>query len=167
MSVALFFLRAFVRAKGRTNQAMDELSEVSTYRAAAATLICAGSVPLAFLSPYVSIGCFVAAPALFLFPKSRPVRGQAPSPGASAVIESAWTGPASSSASDLVDHPLALDAGLVGEGGRDQGHGEVALPALARAGVAGVLVEVVADVDPLGREGLRSACPGCDRPRRP
>jgi hypothetical protein len=50
----------------------------------------------------------------------------------------------------LVDHPLALDPRLVGEGRRDQGHREVALAALARAGVAGVLFGVVADVDPLG-----------------
>ena len=75
MSISLFALRAFVRTKSRTNRAMDALAEVSTYRAAAATLICAGSVPIAYLNPYVSIACFVAAPALFLLPESRPVRG--------------------------------------------------------------------------------------------
>jgi hypothetical protein len=53
---------------------MSALAEISTYRSAAATLICAGSVPMAFLSPYISIACFVAAPALFLVPESRPVR---------------------------------------------------------------------------------------------
>ncbi len=71
MSVSLLVLRAFVRARSRTNPDMSALAEVSTYRSAAATLICAGSVPLAYLSPYVSIACFVAAPALFLLPESR------------------------------------------------------------------------------------------------
>ena len=74
MSISLFALRAYVRAKSRTNRAMIALSEISTYRTAAAALICAGSVPIAYLSPYVSIACFVAAPALFLLPESRPVR---------------------------------------------------------------------------------------------
>ncbi len=75
MAISLLTLRAFVRSRSRTNPAMSALAEVSTYRSAAATLICAGSVPMAFVSPYVSIACFVAAPALFLIPESRSVRG--------------------------------------------------------------------------------------------
>jgi uncharacterized membrane protein len=74
MSVSLLSLRAFVRARSRGNASMSALAEISTYRSAAATLICVGSVLMAFLSPYISIACFVVAPALFLFPESRPVR---------------------------------------------------------------------------------------------
>ena len=74
MSASIFSLRAFVRARNRDNPDMVALSEVSTYRSGAAFLICAGSVPLAFVSPWISIACFVVAPALFLFPESRPVR---------------------------------------------------------------------------------------------
>ena len=74
MSASIFWLRTFMRASNRDNPAMVALSEVSTYRSGAALLICAGSVPLAFVSPWISIACFIVAPALFLLPESRPVR---------------------------------------------------------------------------------------------
>jgi uncharacterized membrane protein len=74
MAASIYVLRAYSRARSRSNRAMDALSETSNYRSAAAMLICAGSVPLAFVSPYVSIACFVVAPALFLIPEARPAR---------------------------------------------------------------------------------------------
>ena len=72
LAASIFGFRAYTCSRGRTNSSMQALSEVSNYRSAAAMLICAGSVPLAFVSPYVSIACFVAAPALFLIPEARP-----------------------------------------------------------------------------------------------
>lgn len=77
MSVSIASLRAFVRAKSRANPSMAFLSEISTYRSIAASLICAGSIPVAFLNPWVSIACFVAAPALFLFPEPKQPRPEA------------------------------------------------------------------------------------------
>jgi TMEM175 potassium channel family protein len=74
MAVAVFALRAYVRSSHPDSSAMAAVSEMSTYRSAAAMLICAGSVPLSVLSPYVSVACFVAAPAIFLIPETRPAK---------------------------------------------------------------------------------------------